>query len=274
MTSKKNLLLRLLRSLAAIGSRIMGWGINVLMAIALVIFSLMLLWYAFIGAVIGIIVAFLLDKSILLGLLGGGGLGGLIFLFGEDSLLSGGDGSISPGNDGNPHRMRQQSRTLNPSIKLGRQETGAQIQIQRSLSEVFGYVSNFSHYPDWQSGIEQIERLSDHAEGIGVRFRYQKSGVIGKMWPQVTTIEITQWQVYQKIAYCCHVQGRKDDSYIAGGYYLFEPVGTGAVVSHVVKIGCNGWGGLSKRDYREAIAQSLANLKQHLELDYHDSERS
>lgn len=45
------------------------------------------------------------------------------------------------------------------------------VEIERSPDDVFGYVADPSHRPDWQDAVERIEVVSTTPEGVGTQVR-------------------------------------------------------------------------------------------------------
>ena len=238
--------------------------IDVLFAIAAIFLVLATLWHGLIGAVVGAIVMAILGKNILWGILGGGAIAVILFLFSEDGVFAGND-DVGYAGESYSNSLNK-TEALPKTVSLSSTETGRQILIQRPIDQVFQYVATIDHYPDWKSGIAQIEQLSSHNQGVDVQFMQEAA------WPglyQPTTVTITAWDIDRKLAYRCQPQGRTPASYIAGGYYTFTPTSTGTRVAHVVDVKRR-WSGDRKRAFRRTVARELVQLKQQLEANQTD----
>jgi uncharacterized protein YndB with AHSA1/START domain len=96
--------------------------------------------------------------------------------------------------------------------------------INRPVAEVFAYVSDFEHHPDWERNFKQVRRVSTSADGTGTTYEcvFQVPG------QRVTaTLEITEWQPNQRVAF------RADKPAMArpAGAIVFEPAGEGTRVT-------------------------------------------
>ena len=237
-----------------------AWLINIALTLASIILISLILWRGLIGAVVGAVIFGLLGATVWHGALIGAALSILALLFNEhEGLFTQDHGTGAP-------IGWLETEAVDNSIALGRDEAGRQITIQRPLSVVFSYVSDFRHYPEWANSVNpKVQQLSLESTGVGAKFQMREAAIGNS---GIFTFEITDWISNHKIAYQRSTRDKKMVAKIVGGYYLFAPaISTPActVVTHVIQLQSRrGWG-WTRAPYEHVIAEDLFKLKQKLE---------
>ena len=72
------------------------------------------------------------------------------------------------------------------------------IIIQRSIEEVFNYVSNLTHSAEWQSGLTEVRQITDRPLGVGTQYALVRTFMGRKM---VADNEITEFTPGVKVAF-------------------------------------------------------------------------
>ncbi len=78
---------------------------------------------------------------------------------------------------------------------MARVETS--VVINKPPEEVFAYVADFSNFPNWQKGLDQIILTSEGPTGVGSTWRETRK-VMGRRME--TTAEITEWEENSRTA--------------------------------------------------------------------------
>ena len=72
------------------------------------------------------------------------------------------------------------------------------IIIQRSVEEVFNYVSNLTHSAEWQSGLTEVRQITDKPLGVGTQYALVRTFMGRKM---EANNEITEFTPDVKVAF-------------------------------------------------------------------------
>jgi hypothetical protein len=119
-----------------------------------------------------------------------------------------------------------------------------------ALTEVFDYMADMRHEPEWWSGVKRVDRLEGDG-GLGTRY-YLRAQVLG--FPADADIEVTEFERPQRFVIVA--TGRF--SYTCA--YLFEPVAGGTRLRFLIDLrGMPGWLGRAlMRYYMRRLAGILA----------------
>jgi uncharacterized membrane protein len=72
------------------------------------------------------------------------------------------------------------------------------IIIERSVEEVFHYVSNLTHSAEWQTGLTEVRQVTDRRLGVGTQFAFVRTFLGRKM---EASNEITEFTPNVKVAF-------------------------------------------------------------------------
>lgn len=237
------------------------WWQTALNVVSFVAWGVIALRRGAVGGFVGAFVAVGFGQSILLGVLVGAVLG-VVTVGWLDEWLDYFWSKLFPRRD-QPARLETQP--VSAEVPLGKGDVGQQISIARPLREVFRYVADFEHHPEWKVGVAKVKRLSLGPTTLGTRFQ-QHYDVIGRAGPSV--LEITEWRIDEKIAYRFEPSGPHWESQVVKGYYTFapaQPPQAGTIVAHVVCLKPDKGVTWIKQPYRLMVSQDLIQLKQKLE---------
>ena len=90
------------------------------------------------------------------------------------------------------------------------------VEIRRPIAEVFGFVSEPEHLPEWASGVASAGRISGSLMGLGARFKE----VVSSGWHRATVWEITEYEPPRAVAYRA-----LDGAFPAAARYVLDQVG-------------------------------------------------
>ncbi len=72
------------------------------------------------------------------------------------------------------------------------------IIINRSIDEVFNYVSNLAHSAEWQSGLMEVRQITSSPVGVGTQYTFARTFLGRKL---EASNEITEFTPHTKVAF-------------------------------------------------------------------------
>ncbi|MDA8194737.1 MAG: SRPBCC family protein [Thermaerobacter sp.] len=111
-------------------------------------------------------------------------------------------------------------------------QTHASVVINRPVEQVFDFVSNPEHDPEWSSGVVEVRKLSEDPWGPGTRYVYVRS-FLGRRLE--VSGAVTQFDAPQRYAFASG-----NDAVKATGSLDFEPVDGGTRVDFSMAIESGG----------------------------------
>lgn len=138
------------------------------------------------------------------------------------------------------------------------------IHINRPVNEVYAYLSDLEHTPEWNWAITKTKKATPGPTAVGTRYRQTRS----VPRPGTEMLEITALEVDQLI----EVQGTLAQFRAHLGYRLTERV-AGTDLTNTVQLEANGALRLLTpvlgKQIQRAVADNLDQLKSRLELGHH-----
>jgi uncharacterized membrane protein len=133
--------------------------------------------------------------------------------------------------------------------------------INRPLDEVFAFVADQTNAPKWQTGLVDVQRLTDRPLGIGTRHRFVRTFMGRKV---EGSNEFTEYEPNRKVVF-----RNATGSTNFKGEYMVEPDGDGTRLTSIVEIWSSGVLNLAeplmKRGFQRDVETNLTDLKVLLE---------
>lgn len=70
--------------------------------------------------------------------------------------------------------------------------------IRRPIEEVFAYVSDLRHSPEWQSGLVEVRQTTEGPQGVGTQFTFVRK-FMGRMLD--ASVEFVEYEPNTKVAF-------------------------------------------------------------------------
>ena len=135
------------------------------------------------------------------------------------------------------------------------------VYINRPVQEVFNYVTDPTHFPDWQSGTETSSWTSDGAPGIGSTFKGAGT-ILGRNME--AEFEITSWDPPYQWSF-----KSANGPVPTTNTTKFQAQNDGTLVTHAVQIELGGFfqlaEGLAGKQLEKTYEANNTALKQRLE---------
>jgi carbon monoxide dehydrogenase subunit G len=141
------------------------------------------------------------------------------------------------------------------------------ISIERPISDVFSYLSDLEHIPEWNWAIAETTKITPGPTTVGTRYRQTRA----TPRPATEMLEITELDPHGRI----EVRGVLADM-PAHLTYVLEEQGSGTVLTNAVSLDAEGpvrlLAPLFSRRISQAVASNLNDLKARLEARHVDQQ--
>lgn len=127
------------------------------------------------------------------------------------------------------------------------------ITVQRPPSEVFAYLADLSHLPQWNYALADTRLVTPGPVGVGSRYRQRRTVPVHTE----ETLEITEFVPDEKLT----VRGTLN-SFPAELTYSLHPTDNGTTVVNTVTLHVSGLRSLLTAPIKSAVAANLAVLAQ------------